>query len=97
MKVSPPATPTPKFLDDDERPTMRTPEAAEFLGLKSTTLEHLRLRGDGPRFYKVGKLVRYAKADLDAWLKSRAVDSIAETYARGISRPPTAAQATSKS
>ena len=45
--------------------------AAAYLGLKAATLNKWRVFGDGPPFIKVGHLVRYRKADLDAFLQSR--------------------------
>jgi predicted DNA-binding transcriptional regulator AlpA len=50
-----------------------TPEAARYLGLAASTLEKLRLTGEGPRFIRIGiRAVGYSTADLDAWLGSRA-------------------------
>lgn len=46
-------------------------EAADYLGLKAATLNKWRVFGQGPPFIKVGHLVRYRKADLDAFLQSR--------------------------
>jgi predicted DNA-binding transcriptional regulator AlpA len=37
-----------------------------------------RLRGDGPRYRKIGRSVRYAEADLLDWLRSRARTSTSE-------------------
>ena len=51
------------FLDSNQ--------AAEYLGLKRTTLEAWRCRGDGPRFVKMGRLVKYRAADLEAFVESR--------------------------
>lgn len=36
-----------------------TPEAAPLLGVKPCTLEAKRCRGDGPRYFKAGRLVKY--------------------------------------
>lgn len=49
-------------------------EAAAYLGLKPGTLEVWRCtkRHQIP-FFKIGRLVKYRKSDLDAWLDSRAV------------------------
>lgn len=46
-------------------------EAARYLGVKVHTLENWRYLGKGPRFYRVGQLVKYDQADLDAWLDGR--------------------------
>lgn len=45
--------------------------AADYLGLKRTTLEAWRCRGGGPRFVKMGRLVKYRTADLDAFIETR--------------------------
>lgn len=47
----------------------RTPEdAASYLSLTLRGLEDMRAKGTGPRFSKVGRIVRYNVADLDLWL-----------------------------
>lgn len=43
---------------------LTTTEAAAFLAVSHRTLEDWRLRGGGPRFRKMGRLVRYHTADL---------------------------------
>jgi predicted DNA-binding transcriptional regulator AlpA len=50
---------------------LRTPEAADYLGLSASTMEKMRLRGNGPRYAKLGRLVVYAIADLEAWVDTR--------------------------
>ena len=57
---------------------LKTAEAADYTRFAVATLERLRLQGNGPRFIKAGKSVRYRKADLDAWLESRLVRSTSE-------------------
>lgn len=57
-------------------------EAAEYLGLKAATLNKWRVHGEGPPFLKVGRLIRYRKSDLDAYLANRLVRSTAEAAAR---------------
>jgi len=48
---------------------LRTPQAAEYVGLSASTLEKLRLTGNGPPYRKSGpKIVVYSLEDLDAWL-----------------------------
>ena len=48
---------------------LRTPGAAEYIGLSASTLEKMRLSGDGPRFVRLGgRAVGYDRQDLDAWL-----------------------------
>lgn len=57
------------------RPQMlHTTEAAEYLNVTPHTLEVWRCTGRHKLpFVKVGRLVRYRVADLDAWLASRTV------------------------
>lgn len=50
---------------------------SEYLGLARTTLQRMRVRGDGPKFYRVGTRVRYAKADVADWI-GEPVSSVAE-------------------
>jgi excisionase family DNA binding protein len=46
-----------------------TTEAAEFLGLKPTTLESWRVKGGKLPFLKIGRLVKYAESDLIAFIE----------------------------
>ena len=63
----------------------RTHVAAQYLALKESTLEKMRLTGGGPVFIRLGsRAVGYDVADLDAWIDSRRVDSTSE-----VARPRT--------
>ena len=53
-------------------------EAAGFLRLSESFLAKARMRGDGPRYRKLSRAVRYSKSDLEAWLKTCAKTSTAE-------------------
>lgn len=44
--------------------------AAEYLGIKIQTLANWRVEGRGPKFYRVGRLVRYRIEDLEAWIET---------------------------
>lgn len=56
------------FVDEVGKiPFVGTEAAARYLALTSHTLECYRAVGGGPAFYKFGKFVRYAVADLEAW------------------------------
>ena len=46
--------------------------AAVFLGISPWTLAEWRVAGEGPRFIKLGRLVRYAPSDLQIWLDANA-------------------------
>lgn len=43
------------------------------LGISSVTAAKWRAKAAGPPFIKVGRLVRYRRADVEAWLTSRTV------------------------
>lgn len=46
-------------------------EAGEYLRLSEKTLENMRTRREGPAYSRVGhRIVRYRRADLDAWLEA---------------------------
>jgi predicted DNA-binding transcriptional regulator AlpA len=56
---------------------MRPPEAARYTGHSESTLAKLRMRHNrsrGPRFAKLGGVVIYKRADLDAWLDEHMVE-----------------------
>jgi len=58
---------------------LRTPAAADYIGLSQSTLAKLRMRGDGPVYSKAGpRVVIYAKDDLDAWIIARKRRSTSE-------------------
>ncbi len=54
-------------------------EAADLLGLSKRTLQAWRVRGGGPPFLKLGRLVRYDAAMLWDW----AAAHVAENTSRG--------------
>ncbi|WP_287361223.1 helix-turn-helix domain-containing protein [Mesorhizobium sp.] len=51
------------------RKMLRTDGAALHVGLSVSTLEKLRLTGDGPEYIKLGRTVVYSTADLDTWME----------------------------
>lgn len=54
---------------------MNTQRAADYLGLRPTTLNNWRIAGKGPRFMRIGSRVVYRQADLDAYLETRTVET----------------------
>jgi predicted DNA-binding transcriptional regulator AlpA len=53
--------------------------AALYVGLSASTLNKLRCAGGGPKFLKLTRsAVRYAVADLDAWIEARRRGSTSE-------------------
>jgi excisionase family DNA binding protein len=59
-------------------------EVAKTLALSLAALRRWRLERRGPRFIKVGSLVRYRQTDVELWLSSR--PSGGELEIPGISR-----------
>lgn len=53
--------------------TLSTPEAADYIGMSEVWLRQGRCMGkEGhPPYVKMGRSIRYLRADLDAWLASR--------------------------
>lgn len=60
-----------KHLREDNIMFLRTTQAAEFLGVRKSTLEAWRVRGGGPVFLKLGKAVRYRREDLDQFINCK--------------------------
>lgn len=58
-----------------------TQAAADYLHVSRQHLELLRLKGGGPRFAKIARLVRYRRASLDQWLLDCEVGSTSEKTA----------------
>ncbi|MEL7111209.1 MAG: helix-turn-helix domain-containing protein [Pseudomonadota bacterium] len=60
--------------DDSGRksPFLRATEAAAYLRLTKSTLEHYRWAGGGPNYRKHGGLVFYHIDDLNSWSERRA-------------------------
>ncbi len=52
-------------------PHVRVRDAANYVGLSKSTLDKLRMGDAGPAFFKLGRAVVYATADLDAWLAGK--------------------------
>lgn len=50
-------------------------EVADHFGIPKRFLELAASRGEGPKYYKIGRLVRYRVEDVRAWIQSCAVDA----------------------
>lgn len=48
-----------------------TEAVARYAGLSPVTLRKWRMTGAGPRFVRLGRAVRYRKAELDAYIERR--------------------------
>lgn len=60
------------------RQVFDTEGAAEYLGVSRQLLELMRVTGSGPRYAKLGRLVRYRRPALDMWLVERERTNTAE-------------------
>ncbi len=60
---------------------LRPKEAAAYIKSSESTLAKKRLKGNGPTYTKFGRLVLYAKRDLDEHLASRRRRSTSEAEA----------------
>jgi hypothetical protein len=61
----------------DELLTSR--EAAALLRLSERTLERHRTAGTGPRFYVLGRAIRYGRRDLLSWIERSGRQSTSES------------------
>ena len=59
-------------------PLLHSRDAAKMLGLSISWLAKSRLRGDGPRYTKIGRAVRYPESSLREYIKSRMRGSTSE-------------------
>jgi predicted DNA-binding transcriptional regulator AlpA len=59
-------------------PLLTPKEAAPVLGLSVSWMAKARLRGDGPRYVKIGHAVRYPQSYLRDYIRSRTRSSTSE-------------------
>jgi predicted DNA-binding transcriptional regulator AlpA len=60
----------PKSLSSLPREIVRASEAATLLSVSMSLLKKWRLKGDGPRFVRLGgRAIGYRRADLLAWIE----------------------------
>ena len=55
----------------EERFVMNSKQAAGYVGCSESVLRLWRSQGQGPRYFRAGKLIRYRRADLDSWIEAR--------------------------
>jgi predicted DNA-binding transcriptional regulator AlpA len=81
------ATKTRRRAPPPDKPTfLRTPEAAARLGLAPSTLDKMRVRGDGPPYMRLTpRSVIYAVDELDGWARARQFNSTSEYPVAGAS------------
>ena len=61
---------------------MDSVQLAEFLTNKPNTIEGWRIKGMGPKYLKIGRLVRYRLADVEEWIESQTRSSTSQTGVR---------------
>lgn len=66
---------------------LRTGEASRFLGLSQRTLEKHRTYGTGPQFRKLGGVVVYSLADLQAWADAGIMQSTCDPAHQAVPAP----------
>lgn len=71
---APAAAPSPL----DPLALISTEELAALLEIAAITLRIWRVKGCGPRYVKLGRSVKYRRADVAAWLNERSVASTSE-------------------
>lgn len=65
-----------------EQAYLRTPQAAAYLGISTSTLERGRVSGTGPKFRQMGtRIIAYAVTDLDEWANQQVLQSTSERSA----------------
>lgn len=74
------------MIDDNQNvselePLLDEERTAEKLGYSVSTLQKQRLRGDGPPFVRLGRLVRYRQSSLRAYIAANEVRSTSERAA----------------
>jgi predicted site-specific integrase-resolvase len=60
-------------------PLLDSTRVARILGVEVETLGAWRRRGYGPRWYRIGKKIKYAEPDLRAWMGAQAKGAISPT------------------
>ena len=78
-RILPAPAPAATGLENSQGEWMRPPAAAAYLKSSTSTLAKKRLKGDGVPYSKFGRLVLYAKKDLDQFLISHRRLSTSDT------------------
>lgn len=64
---------------------MNEQQVAEMLGVSRAWLQQMRVKGGGPRFYKIGGAVRYDNEQIKAWIAARECKSTsAKSYKEAV-------------
>lgn len=66
---------------------MSSKELAQVLDVTPATLSHWRTTGEGPRFFRAGRTVRYAYTDVIHWMNS-STNSSTQTHENRLPHSP---------
>jgi len=61
----------PTITPNTEPRYLNTRQSADYVGLSPSTLNRMRVTGEGPRYAKAGRRVLYERVDLEAWINAR--------------------------
>ena len=65
-------------MDQKITPLVDEDNLADLLNVQVKSVQAWRSRGGGPKFIRVGRLVRYSQDDIEAWVASRRMASTSE-------------------
>ena len=57
-----------------EANTLSLQQASQYIGVSSAALRSWKREGKGPSFFRAGKLLKYRKCDVDAWIEAQLVE-----------------------
>jgi predicted site-specific integrase-resolvase len=64
-------------------PLLDSTRVARVLGVEVETLGAWRRRGYGPRWYRIGKKIKYAEADIRAWMNAQVNGGLSTSQPEG--------------
>jgi hypothetical protein len=73
-----------EIAEPTQKPFVDETELANEWGLRPNTLAGWRVKGIGPKFIRIGRLIRYRRADLETYLAERTGSSNAQLQEAGI-------------
>ena len=68
-------------MSNQEDVYLKPREAAAYIKSSTSTLAKRRLYGDGPKFCRIGRAIRYRKSDLDEFMNRSRVRSTSDSPA----------------
>ena len=68
------------FNKNDLDQLLTEKEAAELICYSQRALQNWRIRGGGPEYIKIGRLVRYQRRDVEAFIQERKRKHTSQTF-----------------